>query len=56
MVETAGWQGVDAGSKSAFEKLLRDLEGKGVRLIRLHRDELLEGPGCLRAGGRRLDR
>jgi Asp-tRNA(Asn)/Glu-tRNA(Gln) amidotransferase A subunit family amidase len=33
VLETAGWAGVDAGSKSAYEQLLRDLERQGVRLI-----------------------
>jgi Asp-tRNA(Asn)/Glu-tRNA(Gln) amidotransferase A subunit family amidase len=33
VLETAGWQGVDAASKSAFEQILRDLERQGVRLI-----------------------
>jgi Asp-tRNA(Asn)/Glu-tRNA(Gln) amidotransferase A subunit family amidase len=34
VLETAGWEDLDAGSKSAFEGLLRELEGKGVRLLR----------------------
>jgi Asp-tRNA(Asn)/Glu-tRNA(Gln) amidotransferase A subunit family amidase len=34
VLETEGWGGLDAGSKSAFEGLLRDLEAKGVQLIR----------------------
>jgi Asp-tRNA(Asn)/Glu-tRNA(Gln) amidotransferase A subunit family amidase len=34
VLETEGWDGLDAGSKSAFESLLRDLEAKGVQLIR----------------------
>jgi Asp-tRNA(Asn)/Glu-tRNA(Gln) amidotransferase A subunit family amidase len=42
VLETAGWEEVDAGSKSAFEKLLRDLEGKGVRLIRRASHPLVE--------------
>jgi Asp-tRNA(Asn)/Glu-tRNA(Gln) amidotransferase A subunit family amidase len=33
VLETAGWAGVDAASKSAFEQVLRDLERRGVRLI-----------------------
>ena len=33
VLETAGWGGVDAASKSAFEQILRDLERQGVRLI-----------------------
>jgi Asp-tRNA(Asn)/Glu-tRNA(Gln) amidotransferase A subunit family amidase len=33
VLETAGWAGVDAASKSAFEQVLRDLERQGVRLI-----------------------
>jgi len=42
VLETAGWEEVDAGSKEAFEKLLRDLEGKGVRLIRRASHPLVE--------------
>jgi len=42
VLKTAGWEGVDAESRSAFEKLLRDLEGKGVRLIRRASHPLVE--------------
>src|SRR5262245_56455548 len=34
VLETAGWQALDGASKSASERVLRDLEGKGVDLIR----------------------
>jgi hypothetical protein len=33
VLETAGWSGLDAATKLAFAKVLRDLEGQGVRLI-----------------------
>ena len=42
VLETAGWEGLDAASKSAFERFLRDLEGKGVRLIRRASHPLVE--------------
>ncbi len=34
VLETEGWEGLDAGSKSAFQRLLRDIESKGVQLLR----------------------
>ena len=42
VLETAGWEGLDARSKSAFERLLRELEGKGVRLLRRTSHPLVE--------------
>ena len=42
VLETEGWEGLDAGSRSAFERLLRDLEAKGVQLIRRASHPLVE--------------
>jgi Asp-tRNA(Asn)/Glu-tRNA(Gln) amidotransferase A subunit family amidase len=42
VLETAGWQGLEARSKSAFEELLRDIERQGVRLISRARNPLVE--------------
>jgi hypothetical protein len=36
VLDTAGWEGVDAASKSAFETPLGKLERAGVRLLRSH--------------------
>jgi Asp-tRNA(Asn)/Glu-tRNA(Gln) amidotransferase A subunit family amidase len=34
VLETAGWEGLDAASKTAFETLLEALESAGIRLLR----------------------
>jgi len=42
VLETSGWPELDAPSKSAFERVLRELESKGVRLIRRASHPLVE--------------
>jgi Asp-tRNA(Asn)/Glu-tRNA(Gln) amidotransferase A subunit family amidase len=42
VLETAGWRGLDAASKSALETLLAELDRAGIRLVRRHTDPLVE--------------
>ena len=42
VLETAGWEELDAASKSAFEALLRELEAQGVQLLRRASHPLVE--------------
>ena len=42
VLETAGWAGLDTESRSAFARLLGELEASGVRLLRRADDPLLE--------------
>jgi Asp-tRNA(Asn)/Glu-tRNA(Gln) amidotransferase A subunit family amidase len=42
VLETTGWAVLDPGSRLAFERLLRELEAGGVRLLRRAEDPLLE--------------
>jgi Asp-tRNA(Asn)/Glu-tRNA(Gln) amidotransferase A subunit family amidase len=46
VLETEGWEGLDAGSKSAFQRLLRDIESKGVELLRRASHPVVEKLGA----------
>jgi Asp-tRNA(Asn)/Glu-tRNA(Gln) amidotransferase A subunit family amidase len=42
VLETAGWENLDAASKSAFEALLAELERAGIQLLRRSADLLVD--------------
>ena len=42
VLETAGWEMLDAASKSAFETLLEELDRAGIQLLRRSADPLVE--------------